>query len=297
MAKTLISLGANLGNPRQVMQLAGEMILNRFGASNVVFSRLYRTPAVGGPVGQDDFYNAVATIESNATAFEVWRNLNAIEQSLGRKRRHRWEARRIDLDVLLHNEERHWTPTLKVPHPRMIMRTFVLEPACEIAASWIEPVTGQSIESLSLSLRQLRGTEIGEAIAIHYLVLSESIERANRIAASLVEGSNRSAMSEPNTANRIFLEANDRVTVELNPFQRVTIQSLASLSRSATASQIDELRGLLDEQIAEFQTTNPLHLLIFAGASPDPSVIHWEDSCRNSFSRLVSGIISHNCFR
>jgi len=280
MAKTLISLGANLGNPRQVMQHAGEMILKRFGASNVEFSRLYRTPAVGGPVGQDDFFNAVATIHSTESAFGVWQSLNAIEQSLGRQRRDRWEARRIDLDVLLHNDERHWTPTLKVPHPRMIMRTFVLEPACEIAASWIEPVTGQTIESLSQSLLQIRDHALDASPSVHVLVVTENIERTHRIAEAILETAHTQTATEPHVLEELHDVAGNRFVVQLNSNCHVTLQSMPPLKRPTSKAQIEDVRHQLDHQIVEYQATRPLNLLVFAGASPDPSLIHWEDYCR-----------------
>lgn len=280
MARTLISLGANLGNPRQVMQHAGDMIVKRFGSSNVVFSRLYRTPAVGGPVGQDDFFNAVAMIESTESAFDVWRSLNAIEQSLGRQRRDRWEARRIDLDILLHDNERHWTPTLKIPHPRMIMRTFVLEPACEIASTWIEPVTGQTLESLSQALLQLRANDLKGLPSSHILVLSESLERTHRIADELIAASRDPVNSEPKIRSGWDQGVRAQRSIQVNSRHRVTLQSLAPLTRPTSQSQIDDLRRQFDHQIDECKATCPLSLLVFAGASPDPSLIHWEDYCR-----------------
>lgn len=252
MAKTLISLGANLGNSRQVMQLAGEMILNRFGASNVVFSRLYRTPAVGGPAGQDDFYNAVVTVESADTSFGVWRVLCDIEQALGRQRRHRWESRRIDLDVLLHNEERHWTPTLKIPHPRMVTRTFVLEPACEIASQWIEPVTGRTIESLNNSLRKVMTVGPSSDTKAHILVVAESPDRIARIAEE----------------------------IDVSFEKAIAFQSLDFLTRMTVASQFEKVRHQFEQKMEGYLATLPLQLLVFAGASPDPAVVHWEDYCR-----------------
>lgn len=279
MAKSLISLGANLGNPRQVMRLAGQRIVDRFGVSNVTFSQLYRTPAVGGPIGQDDFYNAAATITSTLTAFEVWRELNLIEQSLGRQRRRRWEARQIDLDILLHDEQRHWTPTLKVPHPRMVMRTFVLEPAREIAAQWIEPVTSQSIDELCKSLRQFQNEDHRNTEMIHILVISENIELVDRIGHELVETTNDSRFIVEKTNARDSSSSN-RCTVRWNDHRQATIQSIDPLARPISRSQIVSTRLLLNQKIIEHQANHPLHLLVFAGSSPDPDAIHWEDYCR-----------------
>lgn len=153
MVATLISLGANLGDPRESMFAAKRLLFDSFGASNVRCSRLYRTPPVGGPSGQGDFLNAVAAIQTDKSVWEVWETIKSIESTLGRQRQLRWEARRIDIDLLLFGDHRIWTPHLKVPHPRMCMRTFVLLPACEVASDWVDPVTQWSISQLGENLR------------------------------------------------------------------------------------------------------------------------------------------------
>jgi len=153
MVATLISLGANLGDPRESMFAAKRLLLDSFGVSNVRCSRLYRTPPVGGPSGQGDFLNAVAAIQTDKSVWEVWETIKSIESTLGRQRQLRWEARRIDIDLLLYGGHRIWTPHLKVPHPRMCMRTFVLLPACEVAIDWVDPVTQWSILQLAENLR------------------------------------------------------------------------------------------------------------------------------------------------
>lgn len=159
MPRTLISLGANLGNVRESMRAAKRLLADSFGSSNLSLSQLYRTPPVGGPGGQGDFLNAVAAIETDRSIWEVWEIIKSIESTLGRQRQLRWEARRIDIDLLLYDQQRIWTPHLKVPHPRMCMRTFVILPAFEIAADWIEPVTGWSIANLKDHLQQSRTSD------------------------------------------------------------------------------------------------------------------------------------------
>lgn len=154
MPRTLISLGANLGNVRESMQAAKRLLADSFGLSNLSLSQLYRTPPVGGPGGQGDFLNAVVAIETDRSIWEVWEIIKSIESTLGRQRQLRWEARRIDIDLLLYDQQRIWTPHLKVPHPRMCMRTFVILPAFEIVPDWIEPVTGWSIANLRDHLQQ-----------------------------------------------------------------------------------------------------------------------------------------------
>lgn len=152
MPRTLISLGANLGNVRESMHAAKRLLADLFGSTNLVLSRLYRTPPVGGPGGQGDFLNAVVAIETDRSVWEVWDTIKTIEATLGRQRQLRWEARRIDVDLLLYDQQRVWTPHLKVPHPRMCMRTFVVVPALEIVPDWLEPVTGWSISKLNAHL-------------------------------------------------------------------------------------------------------------------------------------------------
>jgi 2-amino-4-hydroxy-6-hydroxymethyldihydropteridine diphosphokinase len=154
MSRTLISLGANLGNVRETMSYAKRMLVDLFPNGNLRFSHLYRTPAVGGPQNQGDFLNAVVAIESDSTVWQVWETIKKIESDLGRRRFQRWEARRIDIDVLLHDDLRIWTPHFKIPHPRMCMRSFILKPAEEVASEWIDPVSTMRIRELLQHLRK-----------------------------------------------------------------------------------------------------------------------------------------------
>lgn len=160
MPRTLISLGANLGNVRESMQAAKRLLEDAFGSTNLVLSHLYHTPPIGGPDGQGDFLNAVVAIQTDGSVWEVWGSIKRIESALGRQRQLRWEARRIDIDLLLYDQQRIWTPHLKIPHPRMCMRTFVVVPAFEIVPEWIEPVTGWSICKLNDHLQCSRDNEL-----------------------------------------------------------------------------------------------------------------------------------------
>jgi 2-amino-4-hydroxy-6-hydroxymethyldihydropteridine diphosphokinase len=264
---SLISLGANLGNAKQLIQLAGEMLRERFGADKILFSRLYRSPAVGGPTGQDDFYNAVATVESSLNIFEVWQALNEVEQALGRRRRQRWEARRIDLDILLHNDQRLWTPRLKVPHPRMSIRTFVLEPACEIAGEWIEPVTQLKIRELRDALRAIHTGRMPKII-----VLSESDAVLQAIQAEQLVDENRAKFND-------------------NTYIR---QIVPNLDRLADIEERSRYRDKLAAEITDELTST--RLLAFAGTSPDPNAVHWEDYCRVWAEVLgMSGSTLYSC--
>lgn len=157
MARCLISFGANLGQPANTIREAASRLQTALadGLLDFKLSRFFRTPAVGGPAGQPPFINAVAALQvEQLTAWDVWHAVRRIEQDLGRVRIERWEARRIDLDVLMFDAERIWTQHFKLPHPRMVMRRFILEPALDVAADWIEPVSGWSLGQLAQSLRR-----------------------------------------------------------------------------------------------------------------------------------------------
>ncbi len=175
MPRTLVSLGANLGNVQESMYAAKRMLIDIFGNGSLQFSQLYRTPPVGGPAAQSDFLNAVVAIHSNHSCWEIWESIKQVESQLGRHRIHRWEARRIDLDLILHDRQRVWTPHLKIPHPRMCTRSFVLQPALDVAADWVDPITGWTLERMASHIANHR--QVGSAICI----LCPSTEELDRI--------------------------------------------------------------------------------------------------------------------
>ena len=93
----------------------------------VATSEWFGTDPIGGPVGQGDFLNGAAIVETSLEPTELLQHLRGIESSLGRQRRIRWDARTIDVDILLFDDICMETDVLTVPHPRMICRRFVLE--------------------------------------------------------------------------------------------------------------------------------------------------------------------------
>lgn len=105
-------------------------------------------PAVGGPAGSPPFLNGVIEIETTWSAPDLLKFFVDIEQSLGRQRREKWEPRAIDLDLILFGREVIDTPDLKVPHPLMHTRRFVLQPLAEIAPSALHPILKQTASQL-----------------------------------------------------------------------------------------------------------------------------------------------------
>jgi 2-amino-4-hydroxy-6-hydroxymethyldihydropteridine diphosphokinase len=102
-------------------------------------SSVYDTDPVGPP--QPDFLNAVAEVHTSLGPRELLARLKSIESELGREPAERWGPREIDLDLLLYGDEVVESDDLRLPHPEMTGRAFVLVPLAEIAPDVV--VTGQ----------------------------------------------------------------------------------------------------------------------------------------------------------
>ena len=148
MPRCLISLGANLGDPRRTLEVALQRIEQCPRIVRVSTSRFHRTRPIGGPAGQREYLNAVALCETSLPPQDLLEFLLNLEIDLGRERRTRWDARTIDLDLLLYDDLVTRKDALVLPHPRMAFRRFVLSPAVEIAADWVHPTTGWTIRRL-----------------------------------------------------------------------------------------------------------------------------------------------------
>jgi 2-amino-4-hydroxy-6-hydroxymethyldihydropteridine diphosphokinase len=142
-----LSLGSNIGDRQLFLQLAIGLITYRIGEVKQV-SSIVETPAWG--FEGDAFYNACLSLETALSPQEVLKELIAIEIILGRKRKttKEYQARNIDLDILLYGDELMNTQNLSIPHPRMEKRNFVLVPLAEIAANSIHPILKKSIKQL-----------------------------------------------------------------------------------------------------------------------------------------------------
>ena len=266
MAGTLISLGANLGNVRESMAAAKRLLDDAFGPRNLRFSHLYRTPPVGGPAGPGDFLNAVASIETNRSVWEVWETIKQVETNLGRQRQFRWEARRIDIDLLLYGQQRIWTPHLKVPHPRMCMRTFVLKPADEIVPDWIDPVTRWTIHELNTHLERSKSDNS------MIRVLSEDSIRSKRL---------QEAFERATGNDRIQVRWDVGVPSQLakssgrTKHSAETVLAEKVLAESVLAESVLAESVLADKVLAE--TELGVKLTIAAVSCPDPMAVQWED--------------------
>lgn len=154
MARALLALGSNLGCPSENLYQAVKEISLFPGTNLLARSAWYSTNPVGGPAGQDGFLNASVLLETRLQPLELSHEMHNLEARMGRERRVRWDARFIDVDLLLYDNQIVSSDSLTVPHPRMTFRRFVLEPACEIAGAMVHPLSGWTLFQLASHLRQ-----------------------------------------------------------------------------------------------------------------------------------------------
>ena len=124
-----LSLGSNVGDRKAHFEAAIPLIAgdDRYRLSNV-----YETEPVGG-VPQDDFWNMVVELQTDASPRALLARARLAEESRQRTRDTRWGPRTLDVDVLLVGDEVSDNPEIIVPHPRLYERAFVLIPLRELA--------------------------------------------------------------------------------------------------------------------------------------------------------------------
>ncbi len=158
MNTAYVALGANIGDPTATVLAAFAALSNLPDSRVARTSSLYRTAPVGLK-HQPDFINAVAALETGLDPEGLLDALLDLEARFGRIRRDRNGPRTLDLDLLLYNDLQLELPRLTLPHPRLHLRAFVLQPLAEIApglaipgrgsvAAWLPAVANQGIDRL-----------------------------------------------------------------------------------------------------------------------------------------------------
>ena len=127
-----LAIGSNLGDRRENLNKALREIKNLKQTKIIKVSKFIQTKPVGGPSNQGLFLNAALKIKTSILPSELLNNIKRIEDSLGRKRAVHWGPRVIDIDMLLYSDLTVDKFNLKIPHPRMMKRSFVLNPLLEV---------------------------------------------------------------------------------------------------------------------------------------------------------------------
>jgi 2-amino-4-hydroxy-6-hydroxymethyldihydropteridine diphosphokinase len=144
-SKVTLILGGNRGNREVLLKRA----LDRITSENrlLLESSIYETEAWGG-IATGPFLNQVIQIMTSQEPMGFLAFIQKVETELGRRRSEPWGDRTMDIDILFWDDSVLDTPELKVPHPFISQRKFVLEPLSEILPDLIHPTLNQKIREL-----------------------------------------------------------------------------------------------------------------------------------------------------
>lgn len=144
-----LSLGANLGQ-REVSIIEAMRLLQASEKIQLTaVSSLYETPP-WGKLDQPAFINAAAAVKTELAPLELLQICQRIEKQLGRQRHEHWGARTIDVDMLYIPGVTMDEEALKLPHPYMLQRSFVLVPLAEVAGDMV--IAGKNVKEHMLAL-------------------------------------------------------------------------------------------------------------------------------------------------
>jgi len=142
--RAFVGLGSNLGEREALISQALDELAALPDTTLIRVSSLYDTEPVG-VIEQPRFLNAVAMLDTELTARQLLWNLQRIEARLGRTRSQRWGPRTMDLDLLLYGDLVIEEADLRLPHPELARRAFVLVPLVELDPQLTHPASGLSV--------------------------------------------------------------------------------------------------------------------------------------------------------
>jgi 2-amino-4-hydroxy-6-hydroxymethyldihydropteridine diphosphokinase len=146
MSTAYLLIGGNLGDRKENLSRAIELIIEQCGTVTNS-SSLYET-AAWGITDQPSFLNQALEISTTLNAKQLMRKILKVEKIMGRVRKEKFGPRIIDIDILFYENEIHDIRFLKIPHPELQNRRFVLEPLTEINSEFQHPVLKKTIAEL-----------------------------------------------------------------------------------------------------------------------------------------------------
>jgi len=152
--RTAVALGSNLGDRLGDLRAARKAILDLSNVKPPILSAaIYETEPVGCEPGAKQFLNAVVEFEYEGDPANLLEELIRIEEVLGRRRDHRKNvSRTIDIDLLYCGECNIEDQRLQLPHPRLHLREFVLQPLADIRPALILPGQTETVDELLAKL-------------------------------------------------------------------------------------------------------------------------------------------------
>lgn len=148
MKQAFLHVGSNKGNRHQYIEEALAQIENLVAPIKTV-SQYYET-SPWGMEDQGNFINICLEVETTLQPIDLLEILKAIELKIGRQLRPKWHEREIDIDILYFGDLVIDEETLKIPHPEMQHRNFVLIPLMDVAPYFIHPILGKNTEEMYL---------------------------------------------------------------------------------------------------------------------------------------------------
>ena len=149
-----LSIGSNIGDKKAYLDFA----LQKLGEDekcNVCAVSDYITTKPVGDVVQDDFLNGAVKIETLYSPHELLCKIHEIEAEAGRERKIHWGPRTLDIDIILYDDAVVDSADLKIPHPEMKNREFVLKPLSQLAPYAKNPVNGKSVCDMLAELESI----------------------------------------------------------------------------------------------------------------------------------------------
>jgi 2-amino-4-hydroxy-6-hydroxymethyldihydropteridine diphosphokinase len=148
--RTAVALGSNLGDRLENLREARRQIIElAYVRPPVVSAGIYETEPVDCEPGASKFLNTVIEFDFEGDPVQLLEQLARIEQSLGRKRDHpKNVSRRIDIDLLYCGDRQIDNERLQLPHPRMHLRKFVLQPLADIRSELVLPNQRKTVREL-----------------------------------------------------------------------------------------------------------------------------------------------------
>jgi 2-amino-4-hydroxy-6-hydroxymethyldihydropteridine diphosphokinase len=154
--RTAVALGSNLGDRLENLRAARRRVVDLAGVRTpILASAIYETEPVDCEPGAAKFLNAVIEFEYEGNPADLLEQLARIEESLGRKRDHGKNiSRTIDIDLLYCGDRKIDSERLQLPHPRMHVRKFVLQPLAEVHPDLVLPNQTKTVRELLAELEE-----------------------------------------------------------------------------------------------------------------------------------------------